>query len=139
MGQGEAAGGATALVQGAGACLGYSGALLWGGSHPGCTRAVAGGSGALSVEEGALQGSVEGPVCGEGRTGGEEGEARSTVLSWGHGPFPGPMRPVLGAAGSLGMALGTWTCAHPTLLVHCLLAVPGPCRPGLCSRHPARG
>ena len=42
-------------------------------------------------------------------------------------------------AGSLGMVLGTGTCAHPTLLVHRLLAVPGPCRPGLRTRHPAHG
>ena len=50
--------------------------------------------------------------------------------------FPGPKRPVLGAAGSLGMVLGTGVCAHPTLLVR---AVPGPRRPGLRTRHPAHG
>ena len=46
---------------------------------------------------------------------------------------------VLGAAGSMGIVLGTGTCTQPTLLVHCLRAVPEPCRWGLRTRHPARG
>ena len=69
-----------------------------------------------------------------------EGEAVPAVLSRDRWSVPGALAAgTRGAAGSRGMALGIGTCAHPTLLVHRLLAVPGPCRPGLRTRHPARG
>ena len=60
-------------------------------------------------------------------------------ISWGAGEScPGGGR-CLKSGTPKGMVLGTGACAHPTLLVRCLEAVPGPCRPGLRTRHPAHG
>ena len=105
------------------------------GARAGANGARAGAAvGGLGQERGgggACLGFSVGPVRGRARRGGEEGEARSAVLYWGSLTVPRARRPVLGAAGSLGMVLGNGTCAHPTLLVHRLLAEPGPCRPGL--------
>ena len=89
---------------------------------------------------GACLGSSVGMVSGRARRGGVEGEARSAVVYQGSLTVPrAEAAGTLGAAGSLGMMLGTGACVQPTLLVHHLFAVPGLCRPGLRTRHPARG
>ena len=79
---------------------------------------------------GASVGSSEGPVRGPACRGGEEGGAWSAVLYLGSLTVPRA-----DAAGTRGIG----TCAHPTLLVHFLPAVPGPCRQGLCTWQPACG
>ena len=79
------------------------------------------------------------PCVWGGVLGGEEAEASSAVSARGRQMFRGPRQPVLGAVRSLVMVLGIGACNHLTLLVYCLRAVPGPCRPRLCTKHPAHG
>ena len=112
------------------------------GGGGGVTGARAGAA-AEGAEAGARGGaylcSIEGPVRGWACRGGEEGEARSAVLYRGSLTVPRAEAAGTRGRGSLGLMLGTGMCAHPTLLVHRLRAVPGPCRRGLRTRHPARG
>ena len=84
---------------------------------------------------GLLRGLVRERAC----RGGAEGEARSAVLYWGSLTVPRAEAAGTRGRGVPGDGAWHWDVRAPTLLVHRLLAVPGPCRPGLRTRHPARG